>query len=151
MRREQTSFPEECVRFPYPSGGHKSRQNVLPAPECLPVAPATVAAGPEIHSDDSRDRCETRSASPFQPNFCELQLPGERLLGESVRCPSARIPAPAGHAAVLAAMATECLPPRPGTASPCQLIRNARSFARWHPQKRLSHGHKARLPVDQPE
>jgi len=30
---------DECVRFAYPSGGHKSRQNVPPTPECLRGAP----------------------------------------------------------------------------------------------------------------
>jgi len=36
--------------------------------------------GTETHSNDSRDRCENRFASPFQPNFDGSQLRGERPL-----------------------------------------------------------------------
>src|SRR6267378_1629276 len=122
MKRAQTWPPEGCVRFAYPFCGQGSRQNVRPEQECLPGAPATLAVGSETHSDGNRDRCEIRCVSPCQPNFGWSQLPAERPLGASERCPGARIAVLAGHAAVWAAVPAEYLRLHPGKASPCQPI-----------------------------
>src|SRR5438105_13638552 len=103
----QTSLAEECVRFPCPSGGQKSRQNVPPGRECLRGARAMVAALPETHSDGSRDRCEIRPVSPFPPDHGWLQPLAGRPPGEFLRYPNARTLVPEGHGAVWAAMREE--------------------------------------------
>src|SRR5258708_12534779 len=112
-----TSFPEECVRFACPSGGQKSRQSASPGPECLRGAPATVAAGQEKRLDDSRGRCEIRSALPCRPSLGWSQLQAERPPGASVCCPGARTPAPPAHAAVSPPVPSEYHPLRPPTES----------------------------------
>src|SRR5450432_3124359 len=54
----QTSFPAECGRFAFSSGGQRSRQNEPPAPECPCGVRATGAAGSETHPDGSTGHCE---------------------------------------------------------------------------------------------
>src|SRR5271156_6082575 len=131
MTSAQTSLSEKCARFGDSSGGHISRRSAPRERECPRDVRVKAATGPEIRSVGSRDRCETPPDSPFPSGYDLWPPQAERPPDECGCCPSARIPAPAKRAAILAATQAGCRPLHPEKVCLYRPVRNVRSFARW--------------------
>src|SRR5258708_2462199 len=122
-------FQEKSHQWFCASFARTAGRNATPAVGCLPDVRAKEGWKQEKHSGGSKGRCETVSSESSLPDHDGSRPQPEHQFFSSACCPTARIPAPAEHEEVSAAVPTGYRLSHPETATLGRQVQTARPSA----------------------